>query len=305
MLTPTDMANIRAILGDWNPQFCRNVLSGEERSIFFPLMMDHRSFDHFILALLVYDRVCVDLYQFITRVLFHIPRKYHQFLLDLPFLDLRSSMLGSIQKYDIHEFRPEFMNTHGYNSRAFDRLFESIFFKARQVGGIHPSLAEYLGRTNPGICYHVHNMLVRAHCNHLAMTETELSSNVEQAPETDIHMDFGSVRQAFGVSGMPGIYDHLNQGSFDLPSFIALRDKRGAAVLRELVFHHLDESDADALLREYNDILVESRTYTSRIPKATWGIGTALSLIGLVALPTPIALAVAIASVAVGSRAIM
>lgn len=262
-----------------------NMIQENNRDIYFSQNLSNEAtFNHFIISLITYDRVCIGDYAFIAYVLNITPKKYHQLLIQSPALDLRGVFLKEPLEGLYHEMKPHFMHKFNYSENEFEIMINSLKARIKQFKrNTDSNLMKSLVRS--GVKDHfidIHDAVRVANCKYYSAIDLDFFKMGEsEMLNLNLNLDKGQSTKIFEINRLPNLSDVYQTADFNLEKFLGLRDKKGLELLRELIFREKNFENPEELVMEYNDMLSNQGVYKNKLEKPFWAISNALSVGGI------------------------
>ncbi|MCR8659183.1 hypothetical protein [Paenibacillus endoradicis] len=272
------------------------------RDIYFAKNLEKvGAFNHFIISLLIYDRVCLDYFTFITQVLPNTPKKYHQLLLDLPELELIAYYVD--ESFIFSEMKPYFRyDRFDYTNLEFDIFAKKLISKIHIYTRVTDEklILKLISNQVTSGFIDLHDAIRVLNCNFFNASAPQLQT-LEKIDHLQVYFDKGQSTKIFEINRLPDLKEHYQNGDFNIEKFLQLRDKSGLSVLRELIFKEKNFENTDELIREYNDMLLKTGVHKSIFEKPLWAISNALSILGLLSQDIVTSMVVTSASLVTGN----
>lgn len=258
---------------------------GKERTVYFPNDFD---MNNFVTALLLYDKIKCSISTFLWYILRPIPKKYHNFFLDLDFIEIWNIFIDDPLEGWYDEAKCAFMAHLGYSEKEFEQLATKLREKTHKYTREHMDYELLKGlmfdkkgnyiRTNEYLDLYDATQILKT--THYSVRDKNLLTSALTVP--NIHLDIGQTDLIFEINRFPDLSQDVLLNNFNFENFISLRDKEGSRLLREIIFREENYNDPTELLREYNDIILREGIYTNKkSERAFWGLSNGLSLAGI------------------------
>lgn len=278
----------------------------KERIVYFPQYIDIDNFEinNFITSLLLYDKIKYSIHAFIYYVLCHIPKKYHEFLLELDFIELWEIYLDDPLEKLYDEMKCGFISRLGYKEAEFERLAQKIRLKAHRYTreNIDVKLLSNLMIKNngdfigTGEYLDLYDAIQLLKANYYSTKDKNLLTSALVL--SNINIDMGKNDIIFEINRFPDLSDDITRDNFNFVDFISLREKEGANLLREVIFKEENYNNPEELVREYNDIILREGIYNNKKrERAFWGLSNGLSILGVFSGQIILTLAITSASI--------
>lgn len=256
----------------------------QENIIYFP---NRFNLNNFITSLLIYDRIKCSIYTFIYGLLFHVPKKYHGFFVDLELIEIWDIYMNDPLEGWYDEMKCAYIGRLGYQEDEFELLVKKIRLKSHKYirKNMDIELLKYLMMEENGCIgtdewIALYDAIKILHTDYYSTTDIKLMSSAISIP--DVNIDLGNNDIIFEINRFPDLTQDIIMDNFNFERFISLRDKDGAKLLREIIFKEKNYNHPEELLREYNDIVLREGLYTNRNrERAFWGLSNGLSVAGI------------------------
>lgn len=256
----------------------------KENIIYFPQKIN---INNFITSFLIYDKIKCSISTFICSLLFHIPKKYHNFFVDLDFIEIWDIYIDDPLEMWYDEMKCTYIGHLGYKEDEFEYLVKKIRLKAHKYirKDIDIELLKHLmleenggiGTNEPLELYDAINIL---NASHYSTTDKKILSSIISIP--NINIDVGDNDIIFEINRFPDLSQDIMMNNFNFENFISLRDKDGSKLLREIILKEKNYNHPEELLREYNDIILREGLYSNQTRERTfWGLSNGLSVAGI------------------------
>lgn len=286
----------------------------EERIVYFPQYIDVGNFDinNFITSLLLYDKIKCSIHTFMYYVLRQIPKKYHEFLLDLDFIELWEIYIKDPLEGWYDEMKCGFIVHMGYKEDEFERLAQKIRLKTHRYTreNIDVKLLTSLMKKKNGDFIEtgeyldLHDAIKLLKTNYYSTKDKNLLTSALILP--DINIDKGKNDIIFEINRFPDLSDDIILNNFNFVDFVSLREKEGAKLLREVIFKEENYNNPEELVREYNDIVLRKGIYNNnKRERAFWGLSNGLSILGVFSGQITLTLAIAATSILSGNHRLL
>lgn len=244
--------------------------------------------NNFVTALLLYEKIRCSLSTFLFNILRPIPKKYHNFFLDLDFIEIWNIYIDDPLEGWYDEIKGAFIAHLGYSEKEFEQLAKKLREKTHKYTREHMDYellkglmfdkgGNYIG-TNEYLDLYDATKILKT--THYSVKDTRLLTSALTVP--NIHLDIGQTDLIFEINRFPDLSQDVLLDNFNFQNFISLRDKEGSKLLREIIFREENYNDPTELLREYNDIILREGVYANKKrERAFWGLSNSLLLAGI------------------------
>ncbi len=281
-----------------------NMIQKNNRDIYFPKNLSNEAtFNHFIISLITYDRVCIDDYTFITSILNITPKKYHQLLIQSPALDLRGVFFKEPLDNFYGEMKPHFMHKFNYSKQEFEIMVNSLKARITQFKRVtDPNLMQSLLRNGAeGHFLDIHDAVRIANCQYYSAIDLDFFK-MGESEMLNLNFDKGQSTKIFEINRLPNLSDVYQTADFNLEKFLGLREKKGLELLRELIFREKNFENPEELVMEYNDMLSNQGVYKNKLEKPFWAISNALSVGGVFSPDLRLSIMITLTSLITGNH---
>lgn len=275
------------------------------RHVYIPRQIN---INNYITSLLLYDKITCTTDTFICYVLPNIPKKYHQYILELDFIDICGIYISDPLEGWYDEMKCHYMAFYNYSEKEFNKFAEKLRNKIKRYtrekldkklllrlmldkNGEFCNSAEYL---------ELYDAVKLLPTNYYAINDRNLLNAILDFEEICIDVGNNSI---FEINRMPDLSKDIVMGNFDFEKYISLRDKEGAKILREVIFKEKNYNHPDELLREYNDIVLREGIYSNKKQaRVFWGLSNGLSVAGVFSGNIILTIAITLISVLGGNH---
>lgn len=244
--------------------------------------------NNFITSLLLYDKITCTTDTFIYYVLLNIPKKFHQFILELDFIQIYGLYISDPLEGWYDEMKCYYMSFYKYSEREFEYFAKKLRDKIKpytREGIDEELLLSLMFDKNGEFCnsaeyLELYDAVKLLPTNYYAINDKNLLNSLLGYEK--IRIDLGNNDIVFEINRMPDLSKDIAIDNFDFVKYVALRDKEGAKILREVIFKEENYNHPDELLKEYNDIILREGLYSNkRQERRFWGLSNGLSLAGV------------------------
>lgn len=279
-----------------------------EKIIYFPKEFD---INNFITSLLLYDKIKCSISTFIFNLFVNIPKKYHEFFVDLDFIEIWDIYLSDPLEGWYDEMKVAYIAHLGYEEDEFERLVTKIRLKSHRYTrqNMDVELLKHLmldknGNARMYEWLELYDAIKILKTTHYSTLDKKLLSTALEIPSVNI--DLGNNDIIFEVNRFPDLSQDIMMNNFNFEQFVLLRDKEGAKLLREIIFKEENYNHPEELLREYNDIILREGLYTNKIRERTfWGLSNGISVLGIFSFNIILTLAITATSLLLGNHRLL
>jgi hypothetical protein len=268
--------------------------------------------NNFITSLLLYDKITCTTGTFICYILTNIPKRFHQFILELDFIEIYGIYARDPLEMWYDEMKCHYMAYYEYSEKEFDEFAEKLRNKIKLYmrKNMDEKLLLQLMSDKNGEFYNstdymeLYDAIKSLTTNYYAINDRNLlDSNINFEK---IRIDMGNNNRIFEINRMPDLSKDIAIGNFNFEEYISLRDKEGAKILREVIFKEKNYNHPDELLKEYNDIVLREGLYSNKKQERSfWGLSNGLSLAGILSGNIILTIAITLISVLSGNYRIL
>lgn len=278
----------------------------EQRSVYFPRNLGLEGLNNFITSILLYDKIWCSCYTFCIYVLARVPRKYHEAFVNLDCIELWDWYLDQPMELFYGEMKPYFIHNIGYSEKEFEILANKIKNKTKRYKrpemqkSENERLMRELAATDSSEFCDLYDAIKNVKVNYYSTNDKKLLMKTLDLNEVKI--DSGNTKLIFEINRFPDLSNDLNCENFNFNKFIDLRDKRGAQLLKEVIFKDSNYDRPEELLKEYNDIILREGLYSNKkSERSFWGLSNGLSIAGIFAGNLILTLCVTLSSIIAGN----
>lgn len=252
----------------------------KEKVVYFPNNLD---LNNFVTSLLLYDKIKCSLTTFVFHILRPIPKKYHNFLLDLDFIEIWDIFINDPLEGWYDEMKYGFLTFLDYSEKEFERLAQKLREKTHKYTREHMDiqlLKDLLSKSESAEYMDLYDAIKILKTNFYSTRDRTLLTSA--LTFSNIHLDMGQNDIIFEINRFPDLSQDILINNFNFEKFISLREKEGAKILREVIFKEQNYNNPTELLQEYNDIILREGKYdNTKRERAFWGLSNGLSIAGI------------------------
>lgn len=256
-----------------------------EKTVYLPPDFDINSF---VTSLLIYDKIKCSVYTLICYIFRYIPKKFHKLLLELDIIEIWDIYINDPLEGWYDEMKCHYTAHFGYNEIEFEKLVSKIREKSHKysrknmdVELLKKIMFKENGESRETVEFlNLYDAIKILKTKYYSTRDINLLTSSISLP--DVRIDMGKNDVIFEINRFPDLSKDIMLNNFNFEKYLALREKEGAKLLREVIFKEKNYNNPDELLREYNEIVLREGLYSNKArERSFWGLSNGLSISGV------------------------